>query len=351
MASNDAHHDEPFDDGTKVKLFIYKSYLQAWLQVFIHTNSFVGRPLQFFDFFSGPGEDAEGHPGSPIILMRELEANRPLIESKGRHIAIFFNDYDAKKAEHLRQLCIQRNYHWQPTVAARDFAEAYAERAGAIGRGPSLVFLDQFGVKFVTKQIFTEIAQKPQTDLLFFFASGHQRRFDGEFSNELHVPLKTPYTLAHRVVAEQFRKWAPAGYFVGSFSIKKGSNIYGLIFGSGHPLGMYKFLQTAWSIDPKTGEANFEIEADCAQATFFEGFKPTKIELMRDDLLALIRARKLVTDGQVVLHCITGGVLPGKVAPEVYRKLKAEGTLTQGKTNIPRYSHEALSEPRALDFA
>lgn len=351
MASNYDHHDEPFDDGTKVKLFIYKSYLQAWLQVFIHTNRFAGKPLQFFDFFSGPGEDAQGHPGSPVILMKELEANRTLIESKGRQITIFFNDYDEAKAGRLRQLCRERKYHWSPTVVAKDFTEAYAGYAASIGRGPSLVFLDQFGVKFVTQQIFTEIAQKPQTDLLFFFASGHQRRFDGEFSNELHVPMDTPYTLAHRVVADQFRKWAPPGYFVGSFSIKKGSNIYGLIFGSGHALGMYKFLQTAWSIDPKTGEANFEIEADYAQGSLFDGFKPTKLELMRDDLVALIRARKLMTDGQVVLHCITGGVLPGRVAPEVYKQLKSEGTLKTSKTSLPRYSDDALSEPRALDFA
>ena len=76
-------------------------------------------------------------------------------------------------------------------------------------------------------------------------------------------------------------------------------------------------------------------------------FKSTKLELMRDDLLTLVRERRLVTDGELVLHCITGGVLPGRVAPDVYKQLKSEGTLKMSKMNMPRYSRDALSEPEA----
>ena len=66
-------HNKPFDEGTKTKLEIYRSYVRAWLQVFLHANAFREKPLQFFDFFCGPGEDSTGEPGSPVILINELK--------------------------------------------------------------------------------------------------------------------------------------------------------------------------------------------------------------------------------------------------------------------------------------
>lgn len=348
--ARDDYHDHPFDEGTQTKLFIYKSYLQAWLQVFIHTPAFAGKPLRFFDFFSGPGQDSSGNPGSPRILMEELELNRDLIRAGGRNIFVLFNDHDPAKSERLRQLCQKRGYGWQPTILTKEFEEAYALNEPLIGDGPSLVFMDQYGVKYVTRKIFAEIAQRPQTDLLFFFASSHQRRFDEEFSNELHVPADVPYTHAHRVVAGQFRQWAPKGYFVGHFSIKKGSNVYGLIFGSGHRLGMFKFLQIAWGVDAQTGEANFPIEAECAQGSLFNGFKKTKLELMEEELTKKITAKELATDCEVALHCITAGILPSRVTRDVYKKLKKQGVLRHTRENQPRSSYDAVTHPRALVF-
>jgi ribosomal protein S25 len=51
-------------------------------------------------------------------------------------------------------------------------------------------------------------------------------------------------------------------YFLGQFSIKKNSNYYGIIFGSNNHLGMKKFLDAAWKIDPHTGETNHDIDGD-----------------------------------------------------------------------------------------
>ena len=64
----------------------------------------------------------------------------------------------------------------------------------------------------------------------------------------------------HRAVVEHYRHLAGGRIFFGSFSIKKGANIYGLIFGSAHPLGIEKFLRVCWKVDPVRGEANFDID-------------------------------------------------------------------------------------------
>jgi len=43
-------HGKPFDEGTKVKLDLYREYLREWLPVFI--NSPYVDTLQIFDFFA-----------------------------------------------------------------------------------------------------------------------------------------------------------------------------------------------------------------------------------------------------------------------------------------------------------
>ena len=79
------HHQTPYDEGTLTKLQIYKSYVEAWLQVFLHSPKFEGKPLQVFDFFSGPGQDSSGTPGSPLIVLNELSNQRELIGTRCSH--------------------------------------------------------------------------------------------------------------------------------------------------------------------------------------------------------------------------------------------------------------------------
>lgn len=344
MASSD-HHDKPYDEGTRKKLEIYTSFLRAWIQVFLHTQAFPG-PLRFFDFFSGPGQDGKGVPGSPLILMEELARHRELIASSKRGVEILFNDFKQKKAAALSDLCAARSFPFVPRIESEDFLESFAAHRNEIGRSPSFVLLDQCGVKFVSKEIFQFLTTRSQTDILFFFASSSQRRFSEQFANDLHIPTDTPYWEVHRRVADCYRAWAPKNYFVGQYSIKKGGNIYGLVFGSGHWLGMYKFLTT-----DSGEEANYQIETPVVQPDLFVETKLTKLEKLEEELEGLIRKRVLATDGEVALHCVAQGVLPTKIAPKVYKRLRAKGVLVHSREQQPRSSDDAIKHPRPLIFA
>ena len=46
------------------------------------------------------------------------------------------------------------------------------------------------------------------------------------------------------------------------FSLKKGANIHGIIFGASHPRAVEKFLSIAWKRNETNGEANFDIDED-----------------------------------------------------------------------------------------
>ncbi|MDO8952067.1 MAG: hypothetical protein Q7U86_05540 [Draconibacterium sp.] len=94
-------------------------------------------------------------------------------------------------------------------------------------------------------------------------------------------------------------------YFLGQFSIKKNSNYYGIIFGSNHHLGMKKFLDAAWKIDPHTGETNHDIDSDPIRSgqTSLDLFatgnqdKPKKLAAFQEELknfLSVPRSNKII---------------------------------------------------------
>jgi three-Cys-motif partner protein len=338
------HHDGPYDEGTRKKLEIYTDFLRAWLQVFLHTPSVPG-PLRFFDFFAGPGGDKLNTLGSPLILMEELKRNHDLIARTGRQVRILFNEFKGPKYEALRAAVAERDYPFEPTIQSKEFHDAFEAHKAEIGLSPSIVFMDQCGVKFVTREIFQYLASLPTTDVVFFFASSSQRRFSTQFSNEIHVDKSTPHLEVHRKVAAYFRSWAPKEYFVGHYSILKGSNVYGLIFGSRHPRGMDKFLSA------NSGEeANYEIEADTLQEDFFRGHRLTRVEALAKDIEERIRKGEFRTDAEVVLHCLSEGILQSRVAPKVYVRLREQGVLCHTRGNQPRSSYDAIKEPRTLAF-
>ncbi|MEA2083505.1 MAG: hypothetical protein U9O82_04540 [Thermodesulfobacteriota bacterium] len=115
------------------------------------------------------------------------------------------------------------------------------------------------------------------------------------------------------------------------FSLKKGSNIYGLIFGSKHPLGVEKFLDLVWVQNAINGEANFDINDDVekGQPTLFDLLpdfeRPkTKRELFEDYLEEFIHNHGQVTNREVYDFTLIHGH-PKSHAGECIIRLKSEG--------------------------
>lgn len=347
------HHIKPYDEATKTKLNIYSQYLEAWLQVFLHTQYYRDQPIKFFDFFSGPGRDADGTDGSPLILMEELKKNRGLIYRGGRKIEVLFNERSKKKLKELQELCEDNNYPWTPQYESLDFQESFQKHEGEIGNSPTLVFMDQCGVKHITQEVFQTLTRKRQTDLIFFFASDHKYRFRDLLAPEIKISPETPHHLVHREVATQYRTWAPDGYHVGHFSIMKKDtgNIYGLVFGTNHWLGMYRFLEVAWKEDSETGEADFDIEADHDQGDLFAGgFKMRKLEVFESKLYELVSRKDLETDGEVSMHCLKNGIYPPRVCKSLYPRLKKDKIISHCRGEGPRTTDKAIKEPRKFQF-
>lgn len=313
-------HIKPFDEGTKEKLELYREYLREWLPVFI--NSEYLDTLQIFDFFAGPGIDIDGNPGSPVITCDEI---RKALSQHGKQhpkIKVYFNEYNATKFKQLSE-CIDEQKKSLPQVdfitMRNDFHDAFDQwKHLTQGKVANLLFLDQSGVQQITESVFKAIVRLPKTDIIFFISSALVNRFKEKPEIRKNLPIRDEVlglmngTNVHRLLANAYPRWIPGGvqYFLGSFSIKKGANVYGLVFGSGHPLGIDKFLQVAWK---RGGDANFDIDKDGidpAQPSLFSEFdKPTKIKVFEKELEKEILDRHLKTNKDIYLFALQNGML------------------------------------------
>ncbi len=341
-------HIQPFDDGTKSKLSIFKDYIREWLPVFIASKKIYWSTLNIFDFFAGPGTDVEGNKGTPLIILDELDSYKIAIDSKKLKVNLYFNEYLEEKRQNLETILNTLNSRtktYNITTESKDFLEAFTGQYNIMNRKDcvNLILLDQTGIKHITEKVFLSIVNLKRTDFLFFISSSTIKRFADHPSISQYIKLdsreieKIPYHKIHRKILEYYRELIPKNkeYYLASFSLKKKAGIYGLIFGSGHVLGIEKFLRTCWANDPERGEANFDIDEDKiipSQLDIFTGEvrKPKKVDFFEEQLIEGIKSGQIVSNKDVYLFTLRNGFLP-KHAAKVISELEEREIISVGK--------------------
>jgi len=302
-------HSKSFDDATLLKLEIFKRYIREWLPVFMakRDGCVPFDRVNIYDFFAGPGRDGNDNPGSPLIIQEEVKA---FCEARAQlkaetPIRMIFNDIQKSHIEKLRESveemrcskdCCSFEYCSEPFLnVVEKYLPSMRERGQA-----NLVILDQFGVKEVTPEIVQKILAAGTTDILFFISTASIRRFAAtpEFRDKFKLDseeIKTvAYNTVHRFLCDHFRSQLTAGNaMLAPFSIKKKSNIYGIIFATTHELGMEKFLKVCWGLDRVTGEASYNIDNEVTwngqQSLFTDDNTPTKETVFETELLSFIK--------------------------------------------------------------
>jgi three-Cys-motif partner protein len=301
-------HEKPFDETTIAKLEIFEDYAQAWLPTFV----MWGEPVVcIFDFFAGTGYDKNGVPGSPIRILQKIREQVDLIFQKQVKVKVFFNEFDKVKFEQLSASChdfikdhpeVGRAIELH--LSNEDFDISFGKLLPIIKDYSSLVYLDQNGIQFLADKYFLALEKTTRTDFLYFVSSSYFWRFGEKDEFKAHVKLdmeeakKNPYRFIHRSLITQLRENLPAGSNLKlyPFSLKKGANIHGIIFGASHPRAVEKFLTIAWKRNETNGEANFDIDEDKkkTQLDLFAGKLPTKIEAFQS------RLRESVLNGSIL---------------------------------------------------
>ncbi len=341
-------HLEPFDEGTLTKLDLFRVYLQEWIPVFVARQEIIWPNINIIDFFAGPGTDKLGKPGSPLIILEELASYSELIKSKNLNVQLFFNEFNSEKYEQLRNR-IEDNkaslVNYKVEIACQDFKDSFEQKLPLLRnkKSANLLFIDQTGFKQVDEEVFRQLLRLERTDFLFFISSSTIKRFPDHPYVQQYMKMdvaeieETPFHEIHRLVLERYRSLIPPGadYYLSSFSLKKNSGLYGLIFGSGHPLGMEKFLKACWKIDQLRGEANFDIDEDKIDPDAPELFprKPKKVELFEYELRDKILRGEIIDDLGIYKFTLLNGFIPSQ-AKAVFERLIEEGKVKSTKLNL-----------------
>lgn len=329
-------HSKPFDEGTVAKLEMFEAYAQEWIPTFVMQSI---PEIHIFDYFAGPGYDAEGIAGSPIRVLEKIDSFLGQIFQKKTKITLHYNEFDSKKYKLLQRNCEEflvahpKFQHFaEINYYNRDAAELFFELLPAMDKFPSLVFLDQNGIKFISKEYINALEKLNTLDFLYFVSSSYFKWFGTteEFKRVLDFSPeeleKTSQKLMHRAVLEKIEAGLPQSTKLKLFpySIKKGSNIYGIIFGAKHFRAVDKFLSIAWNTNQINGQANFDIDDDQQkdQLDLFEGRKMTKIESFQNELEEKLLSGELKSNKDVLLFTFERGHIPKHVTP-VFQRLKS----------------------------
>ncbi len=358
MPAEEIEH-KPYSEGTLVKLDIFKLYARAWLPVFTARPDPHWKRLHIFDFFAGEGRDCEGTPGSPTLVLKEIKDRSDDICQKGLRVTFTACDLKADKITSLQHYL--ETEHGIPQWLTFDARPGEFDRTFAhylpILKDPNtacLAFLDQYGFKEVDANVFATLTTCPTTDILFFVSTQHLHRFADHPTIRKYMEFDRAgdYYHAHRAILEWYRSQIPKGteYYLAPFSFRKGSNIYSLIFGSGHPRGMEQFLNVAWQKDKLNGEADYDLNREDFRdiepyLPMIDMFgKPKKKQIFEAALEKAIRDGELTTETALYLYCLENGMLPSHASP-VLSKLKKEG-IVECAFMMP--IRESLKEPRAF---
>ena len=333
----DDFHDKPFDEGTLTKLQIFELYTRGWLPVFLSPEKPSHKELHIFDFFAGPGTDSLNTPGSPLRLIRQLRDYQGLTGRRAVRIHVHLYDESSEKIGRLKEN-INIGGLSAPNVSfdirPLSFENAFQESTQVLAnpQAAKLVFIDQTGVSHVTPEVFHKLVASPTCDFLFFISSSTFHRFRDHPAIKQKIDPPDDYYHIHRAALEYYRSLIPTGkrYYLAPFSIKKGANIYGIIFGSAHPVGIDKFLEVAWRKDEFSGEADFPINRENIRPDQLllpmSEVQPNKITVFESELEGLLRGGRLLNEVDVMRVCFEYGV-KRQHARAVLTKLKREGVI------------------------
>lgn len=356
-------HEKPFDETTIAKLEIFEDYAQAWLPVFVMWGDPV---ICIFDFFAGTGYDIKGVPGSPIRILKKVQEQIGSIVQKGIQVKIFFNEFDKKKFEKLAGACEDFRIKHPNMDAAielklsqEDFDHCFYRLLPTIQTYPSLVYLDQNGIQFLADKYLLELEKTTRTDFLYFVSSSYFWRFGNseEFKSYIMIDMeeikKSPYRFIHRTLINQLKTRLPpdSNLKLYPFSLKKGANVHGIIFGASHIRAVEKFLTIAWKRNEQNGEANFDIDEDQKknQLTLFGFPELKKIEAFQQRLQERVLSKDIADNFQAFHYAMEEGHLGSHAAAEL-KKMKKERLINyEGISPLVTYEN-VYQTPRILTY-
>lgn len=311
--------------------------------------------IYIYDFFAGSGADVNGTHGSPLILLDVAKGENlkycSSVKDNKKKVTFIFNEKEPTKhqkkynllisntekfiANCCRDNCNDSNCVYDRFCTNKNFKEGFNSmdsRFHAIlnnKKYAKFILLDQYGFSQVDEDIFLTLVNSPITDFIFFISSSYIKRFKEHSNTKKYIDTQNiefderNARKCHITIAEYFEHLIPPNieYYINHFTIQKGPNYYGLIFGTNHTLGMEKFLKVCWDRDSKAGESNCNTQADFSDDSLFGFMESNKISNIKDDIQNKIYSGKIKDNISGLKYALKKRCLP-KVFSEVVKELE-----------------------------
>ena len=327
-------------DHSKAKVLLLKKYLEKYLNV-IANDGFTEK-IEIFDLFCGEGIYNNGGIGSPIAILEVLRELHTINKGKVRKIPkvnIFFNDYDKKKIEKLKNI-IQQNNLYDKSYGDIHFREknyqdiitSLTNYTQNLKNTKAFVFIDPYGYKEIRASDLKELLVSKKAEVLLFLPTQFMYRFDEKGTPQALIDIlqelvdlkdwKSNKSVYHFVdqFKEALKKYLGSDFFVDTFTIEKDpATVFCLFFFSSHIRGFEKMLETKWQIDEDEGKGwSYE-----RTSSLFSFMKTNPLE---EKLTTLLKTTEKVYNGMVYEETLRSGFLP-KHAVEVFSALQSDSKL------------------------
>lgn len=360
MATNAGFHNKHFDSGTRKKLSIYNNYIKSAVPVFMNVSKSRIKSIHIYDFFSGPGHDANGNWGSPLLAIEtvlQMATAPQTAHLWGKRIYFHFFDRKRKHIDALKnniELYFGDKLRSYDNVKcdclALDFATSFQLAIPEIRKQgtANILFIDQFGMAHFDVPKLVELSKCYFTDCLLFMASSSLHRFKDlqDRFTQMGYKFNNPKDLkeVHSKILEAFKKAKKATkLYFGSFAFqKKYNNIYGLIYFSGSKRGIDKFLRLCWKEDPHQGMADFFLhdnQPNKNDQLLFEFAQCSRIEELQKKLRDYICKLHPDNEKYICEFCYDEWLNPPDCAP-VITSLKKEGIIKRCAFTVPQPDQE-----------
>ena len=207
--------------------------MKEWLPVFLREDSKF-RHINIFDFFCGPGKDDKGQKGSPLITLELLDQYFENITRFGFTVSLFLNDNRKRKIQKLKKhisTISPNKLPYEISFSSRNFEDFFKQSIHLMmdRNSANFLFLDQNGIKHITKEIFQTIVNIETTDFLFFISSSTLCRFNDnpDIKKYICIPKEilsaSEYCHIHRCVLEYYRSLIPENreYYLSPFLLRR----------------------------------------------------------------------------------------------------------------------------------
>ncbi len=161
-------------ENSLVKAAIVSKYFATWASIIGHIlkrdefGSFK-KPIAYIDLFAGPGSYDDGTLSTPLLVLQESLKSADILD----RLQITFNDVNSEHAESLRQAIKDfdgvSRFRFEPHVQNFLVERELADSIRALPDMPTLLFVDAWGYKEISIDLFESVLQKWGSDCIFFF--------------------------------------------------------------------------------------------------------------------------------------------------------------------------------------